>query len=313
MRTRCPNCDTLYRIDQDELASAEGQVRCYRCESVFDAYRHRLTDEEGLADELLDITPEPDIEDDLSALTDPLDSELDLGTPTDTEDEAESELNLIELADSLRGNKAKPELHDELDLDDLDLGGSETQPESELSPDEQAALDRDLAPPTVSSSRNGRHPATVVGQLLLILLLGLGTVAQFAWHQREQLLQDPDAHELAANFCRLAGCRLPLLHAPEAYQVVQRQLRPASQNHEALSLQLSFRNRAAFPQALPDLQLSLFDREERLIARRRLTPDEYLFPASTENLAVAAEEVVTIELLFEDPGSYASGFKLEFL
>lgn len=344
MQTRCPNCDTLYRIDQDELTPADGQVRCYRCETVFDAYQHKLAEDDNTLDDLFDQDELVNDTGNDSSLTQdtaegaPLDSELDLGPQLDTEDKdesepdlgsrladedtQESELNLIELADSLR-SQAQPtdfpgdlnldDLNlDDLDLDDLDLEGMQAGEEQtpELSPEEQAALDRDLAPPAPQRKSN---PALTIAQTLLALLLGLGVAGQLAWQQREQLLKTPNTRALAEQFCQLAGCRLPLLRSPEAYRIVHRQLRPANEANNALTLQLSFRNQASFAQALPDLQLSLFDREEKLIARRRLLPNEYLFPATTDNVSVAAEEVITIELLFEDPGTHASGFKLDFL
>ena len=36
--TRCPDCETTFRITDDALKKANGQVRCGRCASVFNAY-----------------------------------------------------------------------------------------------------------------------------------------------------------------------------------------------------------------------------------------------------------------------------------
>src|SRR5687767_8044323 len=36
--TRCPNCETTFRITDETLKKANGQVRCGRCASVFNAY-----------------------------------------------------------------------------------------------------------------------------------------------------------------------------------------------------------------------------------------------------------------------------------
>jgi predicted Zn finger-like uncharacterized protein len=36
--TRCPECDTTFRVTDDTLKKASGQVRCGRCASVFNAY-----------------------------------------------------------------------------------------------------------------------------------------------------------------------------------------------------------------------------------------------------------------------------------
>ena len=36
--TRCPDCDTTFRVSDEALTKANGQVRCGRCASVFNAY-----------------------------------------------------------------------------------------------------------------------------------------------------------------------------------------------------------------------------------------------------------------------------------
>ncbi len=36
--TRCPECETTFRVTDETLKKASGQVRCGRCASVFNAY-----------------------------------------------------------------------------------------------------------------------------------------------------------------------------------------------------------------------------------------------------------------------------------
>jgi len=40
MNTQCPHCQTLFRIEQEQLAAADGRVRCGHCRHVFDARAH---------------------------------------------------------------------------------------------------------------------------------------------------------------------------------------------------------------------------------------------------------------------------------
>jgi predicted Zn finger-like uncharacterized protein len=47
MQTRCPHCETLFRVTDSQLASAYGYVRCGVCEEVFNVY----SDDGSLADE----------------------------------------------------------------------------------------------------------------------------------------------------------------------------------------------------------------------------------------------------------------------
>jgi predicted Zn finger-like uncharacterized protein len=38
MYTRCPSCQTHFRVSREQLQASSGQVRCGRCQSVFDAF-----------------------------------------------------------------------------------------------------------------------------------------------------------------------------------------------------------------------------------------------------------------------------------
>ena len=45
MFTQCPACQTVYRLRLDQLRAARGQVRCSRCDTIFDALDHRVSQE----------------------------------------------------------------------------------------------------------------------------------------------------------------------------------------------------------------------------------------------------------------------------
>jgi predicted Zn finger-like uncharacterized protein len=49
MITRCPACQTLFKVVPDQLRISEGWVRCGQCEQIFDATPHLLTLEQELA------------------------------------------------------------------------------------------------------------------------------------------------------------------------------------------------------------------------------------------------------------------------
>jgi predicted Zn finger-like uncharacterized protein len=40
LKTRCPACDTVFKIVPDQLKVSKGWVRCGRCAEVFDAAAH---------------------------------------------------------------------------------------------------------------------------------------------------------------------------------------------------------------------------------------------------------------------------------
>jgi hypothetical protein len=189
-----------------------------------------------------------------------------------------------------------PVIHIPADLPDL-------EPAAYEAPSAEQALESPPAHPRTL------HPAAVLAALLLIT----AALGQLAWHYRDQVLATPIGQMLGEKLCGLADCKLPPQRAPSRFVLLERNIAPAPDRDGVLAMQLSFRNDAGFAQPLPDIQLSLYDSEQRLMARRRLHPEEYLFPAPASGFLVASGEQVRVNLQLEDPGRKAVGFRLEFL
>src|SRR4026207_1019470 len=58
MLTQCPNCQTTFRVTTEILRVADGQVRCGRCQTQFDALE-RLIDENDAASAQPSHSPRP--------------------------------------------------------------------------------------------------------------------------------------------------------------------------------------------------------------------------------------------------------------
>lgn len=325
MQTRCPACQTLYRIDQDVLQRAGGQARCFRCDQVFDAYSQRVEeDDPELGDTLADIDDDgianTDADADTSAILSDLADLPDVPNPSGFE--PHSELDLDDLANSLReppqsqdappDEPVEPEFlsapmegGDSLTRDPLDVP-------SELAPDALRTDSLLTEEPDTPHRQVVRHPSNLPAFLLAALLLLLA-LAQLAWFNRDLVLGTPQGQAMAEGICGLVGCELAPRRAASQYAVMHRDIGADPGEPGVLRMQLSFQNQADFAQPLPDIQLSLYDSEEKLMARRRLHPDEYLFPAPPSDTLVAPGETVSVTLRLEDPGRHTTGFKLEFL
>jgi predicted Zn finger-like uncharacterized protein len=172
-----------------------------------------------------------------------------------------------------------------------------------IKPSADAALD------VVDTLYEKRSRRGLVYGLLATLLLGAFGL-QLAWQQREVLL---DTFPWLSPICEHLPCRPRMIRAPEEFRVLQRDIQPAANQPDALTLTASIRNAAELPQPLPDLQLSLLDNNGTAIIRRRLAPAEYLFPPPPDDKLIAPGEVFTITLDFKDPGYLATGFMIDFL
>ncbi|MBU6261208.1 MAG: zinc-ribbon domain-containing protein, partial [Burkholderiales bacterium] len=61
LATRCPACDTVFRVVPDQLRVSEGWVRCGRCAEVFDASASLVDLETGVPQRLAPAPRAPDV------------------------------------------------------------------------------------------------------------------------------------------------------------------------------------------------------------------------------------------------------------
>jgi predicted Zn finger-like uncharacterized protein len=82
LATRCPHCETVFRLDPQLLAPHDGRVRCGHCQEVFDAAHHQL---ELVEQESAAAPPAPDFGsnawDPWAPLSRPLGADPSIGVP----------------------------------------------------------------------------------------------------------------------------------------------------------------------------------------------------------------------------------------
>ncbi len=151
------------------------------------------------------------------------------------------------------------------------------------------------------------HRGLIYGAIATLLIGALAL--QLAWQYRLLLLQRFPQLEVACNYL---PCRPKVVHEPDSYRVLQREIAPTKNEAGSLTLNATIRNDAEIAQHLPDIQLSLIDNNGAALIRRRLSPREYLYPPPPDDRVLQPGEVFTIEIDFEDPGHIASGFTIDF-
>ena len=147
------------------------------------------------------------------------------------------------------------------------------------------------------------------GVLLALVLLLL---AQVVYQQRNAIVaRQPALQPWFAGVCERLGCQLSALR-----RIADISIDGASflreKDGEGYQFSFTLRNRAAIPLAMPAVELSLLDLEERTVVRRVLRPAEYGAPAV---LAAHAERatLLPIVLVGEDAASVSrvAGFRLD--
>ncbi|MCB1758978.1 MAG: zinc-ribbon and DUF3426 domain-containing protein [Gammaproteobacteria bacterium] len=319
MQTRCPHCQTLYEIQQQQLNAASGQARCSCCDNIFNARKHLLSPTQSTE------TPPPAQGDEG---TNGGFSLNELFEEIASVEEEFAELNR-KLDDVQAGNGTAthdPPRSDTAPSDEPSPGGQQSQHgparDDRLAATEQAAdthpapaamadeLPPHLQPRTVRRAGN-RHPLLWSLAILAAIVLALG---QLAWFSRDALLHHPQLRELLEVACAELDCTLPPWHEPQGFRISERSVSTHPANDQALQIRLTFRNDARFAQRYPQLQLSLYDLNERLSARRRFQPSEYLrTPPATPQQLMAAGASVDVEMALRDPGRQITAFIIDFL
>jgi predicted Zn finger-like uncharacterized protein len=187
----------------------------------------------------------------------------------------------------------------------LPFDPDQTLPDIEPTQNETLTIEDALAQ---SHQRGRRTFWGGMGAVLLILL----AVLQMAWFGRNHLINYPGGYNLLVRLCAFSGCEPPTRRSPEQFTVVSRSMISHPQQRDALLLSLRFANEAEFAQPFPLLQLSLFDTNERVIARRIFTPGEYLPATAGAPGRIDPAQTIALQMALEDPGDSVTGFKFDF-
>jgi predicted Zn finger-like uncharacterized protein len=148
-----------------------------------------------------------------------------------------------------------------------------------------------------------------LGSLVLALTLFL----QLAWHYRDQVIHKALGRQLLTQLCSVLDCTVPQRRDTQKILVEYRDLRIHPEIPDALQLRLQMVNQAGFAQPYPNLHLSLFNDEERLIADRIFLPSEYLPKTAVGQNLMGSSQALRVNLELKDPGKEVTGFKFEFL
>ena len=192
MQTRCPHCETVFRLTEEQLSAAHGKVRCGLCHSIFTATAF----DEG-QDSPVELSQSELSQHELSQQDETLKNNDYI-----SEQFAETITEEDTIEDKVNEDKAN-------DSDDLLLNDFETR---SVMPDEF----RHISEPSTSS-----HLATTAWSFGIVFLL-FTLVAEYAWFNRNQLAKNPEYQPWISQFCETTGCTLTPLRKPDLIEMVNR-------------------------------------------------------------------------------------------
>lgn len=314
--TRCPECDTTFRVTDDTLKKASGQVRCGRCASVFNAYAE-LHDPSAKSFEpapppapveppaapppesAAAAPPPPPAEPDSAAASIGADSEADVVAETsvaadDTVHDATAEA-------SAAGSKPA-DVHaisatevDRVLTDDVGLPAPQT-PYAWQRSDEPV-------------QQHARSRWWSVAAALALVALGM----QAIHHYRSDIAGHATFGPWLTATYAAVGAEITPHWDVRQYEILDwvATAEPNARGLGSLKITARIQNRGPARQPYPAVQLRLKDRWEAAVGSRMFAPAEYLPRDTPRGRLMSPGETARAEIEVVDPGPDAYGFELD--
>ncbi|HRD87333.1 MAG TPA: DUF3426 domain-containing protein [Accumulibacter sp.] len=316
MRTCCPTCRTVFRVTSEQLRLRAGKVRCGQCRAVFNAIEN-LFDGDSLASSppapvaaAAGATPPLPPATRASARTEPAPGPTDPAATAPAEAGTSAVEDVIDIATLPASVQGADEPAEELPPADRrfpDAAADDHSPPGtadDLSAPSQWAAEVPGAPSP--AERSVRLTFIVVAILLACVLAG-----QIVFHQRGSIaISAPTLRPLLEGLSTAFGSAVPLPRQAELVSIESSDLQADPGRDKLLVLQATLRNRAAYAQAYPALELTLTDTRDKAIARRVLLPEDYLSPAALENGPFPTNAEMEVKIWLEARQIDAAGYRL---
>ena len=206
-------------------------------------------------------------------------------------------------------DSGEPVVAEQLEFGDAEIVDTAEVPAESaalIEPEEPALSEDDLKPVRVSRW-------WLVAHLGMALLLVVVIAAQILYLTREPLQDDERFRPWQESLCNLVGCELPVRRDVSKLGAVAKVVISHPRYLDALRIDLSLQNRAAFAQPFPTIRVLFLDKRDRELAGRDFSPEEYLRGplAGKTLLQPMVPEQIVLEI--KDPGARAVNYRFSYL
>jgi predicted Zn finger-like uncharacterized protein len=169
-----------------------------------------------------------------------------------------------------------------------------------------------MASPLTLSTAQRLHWRSTLALALACIALSATLIAQYFWWHLPLYSQLDRFRPAYVFVCQYVSCQLPPYSNLDAIRSDDLAVRSHPEQRNALSINMSFRNTASFPQAFPVVILSFNSSANEVIALREFSPQEYLSPGLQSVANMPPNSPVQIQLEIMDPGPFAVNYTLAF-
>jgi predicted Zn finger-like uncharacterized protein len=270
--THCPACETQFFVTDEQLNQHEGKVRCGQCLHVFNA-RQQIIEPEQAA------PPSSEQGEVQHATT------IQPDTPFNADETGDSQTIPVALDEPfLIEPEASPQTYTPSHLDDF--------------------LDK-------TKLKKSRKPLNKWLWIIAIILFVLFAIAQATYFLRNEIaIYYPAAKPYLTKACEVLQCRVELPKKIELIVVDDSDIQEDAERQGLIWLSSTLINQARFPQALPNLELTLTDVEDQPKLRKIITPAEYMPQDREVQQGLAANEEIRIRLPIDIKSEVLAGYRI---
>ncbi|MEK6594867.1 MAG: DUF3426 domain-containing protein [Pseudomonadota bacterium] len=305
MVTRCPGCNTVFRVTPQQLQAREGKVRCGRCALVFDGFKMLAAMPDQSASGLLE-TAQTSVAAAASSVAPPAVNEATVITPATEADHQDAAA--IAAAPEPVPQAAVARTATQSPADAAEFAAAKAAQAAKPQP--QSWEDELLAEPAPAVSQRKRW-MWGAGSVLLLFTIA----AQAVYFYRTELVSNyPGFKPALTQMCDALGCSVPLPQRHHLIKVEASDLQMVDLARPGvIQLTVTLRNPAAYDLAYPALDLVLTNTQDHTLARRIFLPTEYLGPGRDARAGIPANDEITVSLDLDTGDLGASGFRLYLL
>ena len=283
MITRCPACQTSFRVVPDQLRMSEGWARCGLCSEIFDAVLSLQDDAQSAGPEVdsrVDIDVDPNSNAEIESALDKTGAEL-LAQPVAAQTNVVAqeamalETALQEIVAARQNFTDDSEFKKSLGSTGIGHTVDSTTAVSSV----QQEADDETAPSFLQELRNSPkrslwHKTWVRASLAMVsVALSVLLVLQMVIHERDRLATlVPQVKPTLEAACSYLNCTVSPLRQID-YVVVESSTFIKIRN-DTYRLNLAIKNNAPYELAMPALELTLTDAQDQALLRRVLLGTE---------------------------------------
>ena len=259
--TRCPACQTSFRVVPDQLRMSDGWARCGQCSEVFDASSNLQRE--------APVEPEPES-------TPPQFPATGQSAAAKEAVELTSELQEIVAARSAPIEEPVP------------VGSAEVPRPRQSEASEPAEPNSSNVSFLRSLPGKARPQKLWVRTVLVVasLVLLLGLIFQFVLHERDRIATlSPQTKPILETVCGYLNCAVSTLQQIDSIVVESSSFTRIRNDNYRLNFVI--KNTAPYPLAMPALELTLTDAQDQAVLRRVLPASD--FNAGANPLAAHSE------------------------